>query len=153
MNKRLYTSAIILGLLISICYPFVKSPNVKVYKERDEILLENIFLGEYYLGLDKIKIQSLSDHAVICEIEHYPNIYAEDQQQVNALEEYTHKGNYKQAIKLKKGSNDEQSIWGITSKHSPQKPCLLKKETYTVSVWGNNGFGFSTLKRLKINIP
>ena len=153
MNKPLYSCAIILGLLISICYPFVKSPNVQVYNMQDEILLENIFLGEYYLGFDKIKIQSLSNHTVICEIKHYPNIYLEDPQQVYALKEYTHKGNYKQAIKLKKGSNDEQSIWGIAPKHSQKKPCLLKKGTYTVSVWGNNGFGFSTLKRLKITIP
>jgi len=45
MKKILYVLVIILGLLIS--YPFIKSPNVYIYREQHEIILENIFLGEY----------------------------------------------------------------------------------------------------------
>jgi hypothetical protein len=135
MKKILYVLVIILGLLIS--YPFIKPPNVYIYREQHEIILENIFLGEYYLGFNKLKIQSIQNHTLLCEIEHPHMLYPEDQQQ----------------IRLKKGINDELSIWGSAFQHPTAKPCLLKNETYIVSVWGNNGSGFSTRKRLKITIP
>ncbi|MFW1748516.1 hypothetical protein ACG9XW_20245 [Acinetobacter guillouiae] len=135
MKKILYVLVIILGLVIS--YPFIKSPNVYIYREQHEIILENIFLGEYYLGFNKLKIQSIQNHTLLCEIEHPHMLHPEDRQQ----------------IRLKKGINDELSIWGSTFQHPTAKPCLLKNETYIVSVWGNNGSGFSTRKRLKITIP
>lgn len=79
--------------------------------------------------------------------------HPEDQQQVNTHQVSIHQANNKQQIRLKKGFNDELSIWGSAFQHPTAKPCLLKNETYIVSVWGNNGSGFSTRKRLKITIP
>jgi len=151
MKKILYVLVIILGLVIS--YPFIKSPNVHIYREQHEIILENIFLGEYYLGFNKLKIQSIQNHTLICEIEHSHMPHPEDQQQVNTHQVSIHQANNKQQIRLKKGINDELSIWGSAFQHPTAKPCLLKNETYIVSVWGNNGSGFSTRKRLKITIP
>ena len=151
MKKILYVLVIILGLVIS--YPFIKSPNVHIYREQHEIILENIFLGEYYLGFNKLKIQSIQNHALLCEIEHHHMLYPEDRQQVNTHQVSIHQANNKQQIRLKKGINDELSIWGSAFQHPTAKPCLLKNETYIVSVWGNNGSGFSTRKRLKITIP
>lgn len=151
MKKILYILVIILGLVIS--YPFIKSPNVHIYREQHEIILENIFLGEYYLGFNKLKIQSIQNHTLICEIEHSHMPHPEDRQQVNTHQVSIHQANNKQQIRLKKGINDELSIWGSAFQHPTAKPCLLKNETYIVSVWGNNGSGFSTRKRLKITIP
>ncbi len=151
MKKILYVLVIILGLVIS--YPFIKSPNVYIYREQHEIILENIFLGEYYLGFNKLKIQSIQNHTLICEIEHPHILYPEDRQQVNTHQVSIHQANNKQQIRLKKGINDQLSIWGSAFQHPTAKPCLLKNETYIVSVWGNNGSGFSTRKRLKISIP
>lgn len=151
MKKILYVLVIILGLVIS--YPFIKSPNVYIYREQHEIILENIFLDEYYLGFNKLKIQSIQNHTLICEIEHSHMPHPEDQQQVNTHQVSIHQANNKQQIRLKKGFNDELSIWGSAFQHPTAKPCLLKNETYIVSVWGNNGSGFSTRKRLKITIP
>ena len=151
MKKILYVLVIILGLVIS--YPFIKSPNVHIYREQHEIILENIFLDEYYLGFNKLKIQSIQNHTLICEIEHSHMPHPEDQQQVNTHQVSIHQANNKQQIRLKKGINDELSIWGSAFQHPTAKPCLLKNETYIVSVWGNNGSGFSTRKRLKITIP
>lgn len=151
MKKILYVLVIILGVLIS--YPFIKSSNVHIYHEQHEIILENIFLDEYYLGFNKLKIQSIQNHTLICEIEHSHMPHPEDQQQVNTHQVSIHQANNKQQIRLKKGFNDELSIWGSAFQHPTAKPCLLKNETYIVSVWGNNGSGFSTRKRLKITIP
>ena len=151
MKKILYVLVIILGLVIS--YPFIKSPNVHIYREQHEIILENNFLGEYYLGFNKLKIQSIQNHTLICEIEHSHMPHPEDRQQVNTHQVSIHQANNKQQIRLKKGINDELSIWGSAFQHPTVKPCLLKNETYMVSVWGNNGSGFSTRKRLKITIP
>lgn len=151
MKKILYVLVIILGLVIS--YPFIKSPNVHIYREQHEIILENNFLGEYYLGFNKLKIQSIQNHTLICEIEHSHMPHPEDRQQVNTHQVSIHQANNKQQIRLKKGINDELSIWGSAFQHPTAKPCLLKNETYMVSVWGNNGSGFSTRKRLKITIP
>lgn len=141
MKKIFYTFAIILGFLI--LYPFIKSPHVHIYHEHNEIILENIFLGEYYLGFNKLKIQSIPSHTVICEIEYQSDTDFNPQRQHHVKEQ----------IRLKKGFNDEQSIWGYIPKHTAQKSCLLKNETYLVSVWGNNGSGFSMRKRLKITFP
>lgn len=151
MKKILYVLVIILGVLIS--YPFIKSPNVHIYHEQHEIILENIFLDEYYLGFNKLKIQSIQNHTLICEIEHSHMPHPEDQQQVNTHQVSIHQANNKQQIRLKKGFNDELSIWGSAFQHPTAKPCLLKNETYIVSVWGNNGSVFSTRKRLKITTP
>ncbi|MFW1871695.1 hypothetical protein ACG9ZA_21565, partial [Acinetobacter sp. ULE_I068] len=81
MKKILYFLVIILVLLIS--YTFIKSPNVRIYPEEPEIILENIFLGDYYLGFNKLKIQSIQNHTLICEIEHPHIIYPADRQQIN----------------------------------------------------------------------
>ena len=151
MKKILYVLVIILGLLIS--YPFIKSPNVRIYHEEHEIILENIFLGEYYLDFNKLKIQSIQNHTLICEIEHPHILYPADRQKINTHQVSIHQANNKQQIRLKKGINDELSIWGSAFQHPTVKPCLLKNETYIVSIWGNNGSGFSTRKRLKIFIP
>lgn len=136
MKKIFYAFLISLGILIN--YSFVKSPNVQVYKEKNTIILENIFLGEYYLGLNQLSIQSIPDYTLICKIKPPHYIFQEDN---------------KQQIILKKGLNNIQSIWSSESKSSEQPTCILENKTYLISVWGNNGSGFSTRKNLIITIP
>ena len=76
MKKIFYVFLIGLGLLI--IYPFVKSPNVQVYEEKNTIILENIFMGEYYLGLNQLSIQSIPDYTLICKIKPPRHIFQEN---------------------------------------------------------------------------
>lgn len=140
MLIRIIKTCLILLLLIIFLFLFYlfNSPNAYITVKQEKVILENIFLGEYYLGFDKIEIYPESSHIALCAITHT---------------KWTNLNHKKGQIILTSGINTEQSIWGSTTFQFNQKPCLLQNKTYVVSVWGNNGSGFSTRKNLTITIP
>lgn len=110
-----------------------KPPNIELQQNADgAVLLSNIFLGEYYLGFNRLVFKTEDSDAVLCT--------------------FTPKS--ASTIRLKAAAGleaveviaDKRPVAGIG------QDCLLKPQKYRVEVWANNGSGRITKATLRVDL-
>lgn len=121
-------------LISGIVYVCFKGPSLTIEYKNDTVLIDSIFLGEYHLGFNRIKILDQVDQSVVCEI------FASDIQTQNEEIEWSNQ------IKLHRGLNNAYSIFTLNNTDTTKQKCELKNQKYIVYVWGNNGFSVTEAK-------
>ncbi len=121
-------------LISGIVYVYFKGPSLIIEYKNDAVLIDSIFLDEYHLGFNRIKILDPVDQSVVCEI------FASDIQTKNEQIEWSDQ------IKLHRGFNNAYSIFTLNNTGITKQKCELKNQKYIVYVWGNNGFSVTQAK-------
>lgn len=112
-------------------------PNIELQQKADgAVLLSNIFLGEYYLGFNRLVFKTEDSDAVLCT--------------------FTPKSALTLKLKAQAGSSTLQIVANKLGNKTPVagigQGCLLKPQKYRVEVWGNNGFGRITKSTVVVDL-
>lgn len=127
---------LIVSVAFAVLYCMYKPPNVELQQQADGVVLSNRFLGDYYLGFDRLVFKAENAGQIVC----------------------TFKPHSVLTLKLKAqvGSSTLQTVANKLGNKTPVtgtgQGCLLKPQKYHVEVWGNNGFGRITKSALVLDL-
>ena len=110
----------------AVCYLVASAgPRLTIIRTTEWTAIEGRFLGEYSLGFDRLRIATVDKRVVVCDLA----------------------GNWGPDLKLRAGVNTTETMFGsVPASNGPniEPTCEVKRgQTYRVTVWGNNGSGWS----------
>ena len=133
----LKTTFLIVSVLASlVLYGMFRPPNIEVQQDAGGVVLTNLFLGEYYLGFNRLVFKTEEGDRVLCS--------------------YSPQSALNLRLKVRAGVNTLQTL---NNKLGDLKPvtgtgpaCLLKPQAYRVEVWANNASGRITKRTLLLDL-
>jgi len=96
-------------------------PHVRLSTQRDQVLFENVILGEYYLGFEEIIIRDAASGQTV-------------------LHARRDKGEEVDRLSFRPGLNVTPPLWTVMQPKNSDKFNLLPGIGYELTLWGNNGF-------------
>jgi hypothetical protein len=135
-NAVIVSAAVVVtaGVALSIWLVWFAPPHVRMSIHGDQVVFDNVVLGEYYLGFEEVTIRNSASGELIWHMQRDGGEAADP-------------------LSLRVGLNKTPPGWTVIGPKNSGTFNLLPGGEYQVTVWGNNGFARRTKWRRPLIVP